>query len=95
MKVPRASQPARQPNRRDYDTDFSGSAAYTRARRANHWAISMETSMRTGLMLLCFAGVAACSQMGMKSPGQSAGQGATASTQDAKFVRDIAQANLA
>lgn len=51
--------------------------------------------MRTGLMLLCFVGVAACSQTGMKSPGQSAGQGATASTQDAKFARDIAQANLA
>jgi len=46
-------------------------------------------------MLLCLVGVAACSHMGMKSPGQSAGQGATASTQDAKFVRDIAQANLA
>jgi putative membrane protein len=55
----------------------------------------METFMRTGLLLLCFVGLAACSQMGMKSPGQSAGQGATASTQDAKFARDIAQANLA
>jgi len=51
--------------------------------------------MRTGLMLLCVVGVAACSQMGMNSPGQSAGQGATAPAPDAKFTRDIAQANLA